>query len=472
MNSFLNIYDITNIILTLLSVVIGLYCVYRIAKKKKRMLLSCLGVILSLVVMSLCIWKLYENYKSHDLWFKIVRKPQSCYISELCLSPKQCQEDFNEIIEIVNDNYQEIANRKKIDLQKLNVEYKEKVSKVEDAQQYGLILLQYFTNLRNMHTIPFFSMYRSAVPLVTRNDSVWISSDIMNLRQKDLIIAIDGIITADYIKKQLAYTAGSTYLARKKLAAVNIFKSDVDTSKRATILRGDSVFEVFIPLYEEKDRHEKPQKVAQDSAEVSLQGMKQRVSLLLAKVLKRWDNIGYIRIPHFGSGSVEYFCSQADSTFEYPYLILDLQKNPGGKGGNVFSIASYLISKSVTIDKITIEPDISRSYKGKLLVLTDEFTSSGAEKLTALLKVQPNVTVIGRRTGGDCGSMAFKFRTSHGIEFKLATQTPYILPDGVTWSEGEGISPDIEVAETLPWEDKKDAFKTALDWIEKDKSGK
>ena len=65
--------------------------------------------------------------------------------------------------------------------------------------------------------------------------------------------------------------------------------------------------------------------------------------------------------------------------------------------------------------------------------------------------------------------MAFNFKTSHGIEFKLATEVPYLLPDGVTWSEGEGISPDIEMTESLPWEDKKDAFKIALDLIEQNK---
>ena len=144
MNTFFNIYNITNIILTLLSVVICLYCIYRIAKRKKRILLSCLGVILSLIVMTLCIRKLYEYY---DLWFKIVRVPQLSYISELSLSPKQCREDFKEITQIVNDNYQEIANRKKIDLQKLNAEYAEEVLKVENAQQYGQILLQYFASL-------------------------------------------------------------------------------------------------------------------------------------------------------------------------------------------------------------------------------------------------------------------------------------------------------------------------------------
>ena len=62
MEILFNIYNITNIVLTLLSIVIGLYCVYRIVKRKKKVWLSCLGVILSLVVMTLCIRKLYEYY--------------------------------------------------------------------------------------------------------------------------------------------------------------------------------------------------------------------------------------------------------------------------------------------------------------------------------------------------------------------------------------------------------------------------
>ena len=470
MSIFLNIYDITNIILTLLSVVVGLYCMCRIIRRRKRILFSCLGVIFSVIMMALCIRKLYGHY---DLWFKIVREPQLSYISELSLSPEQCREDFNEVIQIVNDNYPEIAKRKKIDLQKLNAEYTEKVSNLENAQQYGQILLQYFANLKNMHTYPFFAFYSSDFSLVTRNDSVWIARDRMDLRKKDLIIAIDGIATADYMKEKLKCTYGSTLQTRKTLAAIGVLSSYVDTCKQVTILREDSVFETSIPLYKnEEDWLEISQKVTKDSTKVSSQGMNQKVSSLLAKALKRLDNIGYIRIPHFSAGSVEYFCSQVDSAFQCPYLILNLQQNQGGVRRNVLNIASYLVSEPVTMGDMTVKPDTSQCYKGKLFVLTDEFTSSGGEILTALLKGQPNVTVIGRRTGGDCGSMAFNFKTSHGIEFKLATEFPYLLPDGVTWSEGEGISPDIEVTERLPWEDKKNAFETALDWIKKDKSEK
>lgn len=416
--------------------------------------------------MALCIRKFYEYY---DLWFKIVRKPQLSYISELSLSPMQCKENFNEITQIVNDNYQEIAHRKKIDLQKLNAEYAEKVSKVENAQQYGQILLEYLASLENMHTYPFFSFHSSNFSLVTRNDSVWVSKDRKNLRKKDLIIAIDGIATADYMKEKLKYTFGSTYQTRKKLAAVGVLSSYADTCKRVTVLRGDSVFEVTIPLYKDEDEQKKPQGVAKDSVKLSSQGMSPKVSLLLAKALKRLDNIGYIRIPHFFSGSVEYFYSQVDSTFKCPYLILNLQNNQGGVRRNVLNIASYLVTEPVTMGDMIIKSDTSRCYRGKLLVLTDEFTSSGGEILAAILKGQPNVMVIGRRTGGDCGSMAFNFKTSHGIEFKLATEIPYLLPDGTTWSEGEGIAPDIQVEERLPWEDKKDAFQIALELIEHNK---
>lgn len=87
--------------------------------------------------MALCIRKFYEYY---DLWFKIVRKPQLSYISELSLSPMQCKEDFNEITQIVNDNYQEIAHRKKIDLQKLNAEYAE--GRVNQRVQHYEIFLK------------------------------------------------------------------------------------------------------------------------------------------------------------------------------------------------------------------------------------------------------------------------------------------------------------------------------------------
>lgn len=92
-----------------------------------------------------------------------------------------------------------------------------------------------------------------------------------------------------------------------------------------------------------------------------------------------------------------------------------------------------------------------------------------AESLTAILKEQSNAVVIGQCTAGDCGSRGCNFKTSHGIEFKLATQPPYLLPDGETWSEGQGVAPDIEVEKCLPWERKKKASGAAIELIRQDK---
>lgn len=474
MNTFLNPGNIINFVLILLSLSVNAWCIYRCKRGNKRRKLYYTGIALSLLVIALCIRGSYKIFHYCDLYNKIVRPTKSYYLNELTLSPEECREDFEEIMDIVQENYASLAHHKHIDLAKLNEAYKEEVSKVKDAEQYGLLLLQYFSALKNMHTYPFFSRYQSGVYAVSRNDSVWISRCLnksVDLQRKDLIIAIDGMLTADYIKKEMEITPASTDMARKKTAAINIFASYTDTCKRVTVQRNDTVFNVLLPLFKEEEMIAalKKQANATDSSRIYFPpSIAPKVSSLLAKTLKKYDNIGYIRIHDFGPGSVEDFCRQMKGEFKCPYLILNLQGNLGGIKGNVMDIAPYLISKPIAIGNAIVKSDMAQCYKGKLLVLTDGLTSSGAESLVAILKEQPNVIVIGHRTAGDCGSTAFNFKTSHGIEFKLATEPPFLLPDGVTWSEGQGIAPDIEAEENLPWEEK-NAFSITIDLINQDK---
>ena len=474
MNAFLNTENMINFVLILLSLSVSAWCIYRCKRGNKRRKLYYTGIALSVLVIALCIQGSYKIFHYCDLYNKIVRPTKSYYLNELSLSPEECKEDFEEITDIVQENYATLVHHKQIDLAKLNEAYKEEVSGVKDAEQYGLLLLQYFSALKNMHTHPFFSRYQSGVYVVSRNDSVWVSKCLnknVDLQRKDLIIAIDGMLTADYIKKEMEITPASTDVARKKTAAINIFASYTDTCKRVTVQRNDTVFNVLLPLFKEEEMIAalKKQANATDSSRIYLPpSIAPKVSSLLAKTLKVYDNIGYIRIRDFDPGSVEDFCRQMKGEFKCPYLILNLQGNLGGIKGNVMDITPYLISKPITIGNAIVKSDTAQCYKGKLLVLTDGLTSSGAESLVAILKEQPNVIVIGHRTAGDCGSTAFNFKTSHGIEFKLATEPPFLLPDGVTWSEGQGITPDIEVEENLPWEEK-NAFSIAIDLINQDK---
>lgn len=93
---------------------------------------------------------------------------------------------------------------------------------------------------------------------------------------------------------------------------------------------------------------------------------------------------------------------------------------------NMMNVASCLILKTITIGGITIKSDAAKCYKGKLFVLTDDLTSSGAESLTAILKEQSNAVVIGQCTAGDCGSRGCNFKTSHGIVF-ITIEQPKLI---------------------------------------------
>lgn len=86
------------------------------------------------------------------------------------------------------------------------------------------------------------------------------------------------------------------------------------------------------------------------------------------------------------------------------------------------------------------------SYKGKLIVLVNEFTESRAEYLAMALKAMPNVTVIGNNTAGTDGD-ASEFFLPGGLKTRI-TGVGYYWPDGAE-TQRIGIIPDIIVQPTL-----------------------
>lgn len=457
MNDYLYyMYNAGNLILIILSLAIVGWLVFCRFKKRKRHWLHYTLAVAVVTTLVLSTRALVHNKYHHDFYNKALRTPQSCYIEELRLTKKECIEDFKEITDIVTENYQRVALHKKIDLEKLNEEYRNRVERVDNTGQYACLIAEYFSALQNCHTYPFFTNYQSkGISLVARNDSVWVSkcfSDV-NLRTRDLILNVDGMPTKDFIREKMRIVPASTETSRKIQAVMKVLSSYTDTCRHLTVQRGDSVFDVSVSLYKKGKK-----------SISSVANKRSRTVSSFAEKLKTMGNIGYIRIPHFNQGSVENFTRQLDAMKRCSHLILDVQSNPGGKKGNVMNIAGMLTSKKIEMDGVSIKCNPSR-YKGKIYILMDELTSSGGEYLVAVLKGQPHVTVIGRISSGDCDSMGYNFRTSHGIEFKLATEPPYLLPDNITYSEGVGITPDIEVPDLLPWEKGATALSTALDLI-------
>lgn len=451
---------VINSALILLSLCAIWWAIYHSIKTKRRRWLPCLIGFLSLTVIALCIPALCRNLYHYDMWKKIIRTPQELYIQDIALTKDECLDDFKEIIKIVETNYQEVARHKNINLKKLHANYLSEIVRVKDAEGYASLLLKYFSALQNMHTFPYLLKYKSHISLVTRNDSIWIFQcpKNVNLKRKDLILSIDGIPTADVIRQNTSKVFASTDAARKKYAALNVLNSYTDTCKTVTIQRNDSIFNVIIPLHKELcySLRNKEKKITPDKTKKSNQALP-----ALTDRFKKELNIGYISISTFNSNSAEHFTRLLDSLQGCPHLILNLEDNLGGKKGNVIEIAKKLIDTEKKMGNQIIKSEPTH-YKGKIYILMNELSSSGAEYLIGLLKGQRNVTVIGQRSGGDCDSNGYNFKTSYGIEFKLATEPAFLLPDGITYSEGEGIMPDIEIQELLPWEKGESSFLKAL----------
>lgn len=473
----MTLYTLQNLAYFLLSLfslgIISIFLFLYLRQRSKLRRWHWLFSIMAIFVLVWCARTLYVNYILYDLYNKIVRPPQSCYVEDLRLTPQECAEDFKEITGIVSRYYKPLAHQKGIDLEQLHATYREKVDHVHNAREYALLLTCYFASLENGHTHPFFHDYRPELKVKMRSDSLYVIANMnkkVSLKPKDVIVAVRGIPTAQCIEQQMSRVSASMNISRRQKAAMQVLRSYTDSCLSVTVCREDSLFTVELPLYDKEERRERLNSLIEEDSigfayrrEMALTDTPQSLATVL-----REDSIGFIKIEHFQNGSVERFRQDYQACRHLPYLILDLEDNGGGWHENWVAVATCLIGRDVTLKNISIRCDSALHYTGKIFVMMNTFTASAAECLVACLKGQSNVTVIGQRSAGDCGSWAYNFRTSHGLEFKLGTQPPFLLPDGKTLSEGVGITPDIETKESLPWE-KEESLAQALALIWRDR---
>lgn len=460
---------ITNVSLILVSIIIIIWVVSLYFKKKSKKWYHFIMLIGAVVTIVLCMRAIKANYDYYDKWNKILRVPYACYITDIHLSKKEMQEDFKEITEIVNKNYKQIASHKAIRIDSLNDVFRKRVEKIENGTQYGMILLEYFASLKNAHTFPYFLNRSADITLTMRNDSIWVvacNDSIINARTGDLLLSVNNISIEKYINQQLLYISASTDMSRKRTAVLNALSSYTDAFLNIRLKRNDSIFEEKIPLLKQEEKQNKSIHTAKTD-----QYDKLTEYFSMIKELKK-ENIGYIRFNNFYKDEVEWFMEQLDYVINdspvCTHLILDLRDNHGGELKGCIQIARKLLfNTTASIARLSIKGD-STAYKGKIYILQNNNTSSAAEKLIALLKQRKQVISNGQQTNGDCGSTAYNYKTSHGIEFRLATEKPTQLPDG-SYTEGEGFFPDIYVKESLPWENLPDEFDKAMELIKSDK---
>ncbi len=92
-----------------------------------------------------------------------------------------------------------------------------------------------------------------------------------------------------------------------------------------------------------------------------------------------------------------------------------------------------------------IGPAGSFQYAGPVVVLTNGFTNSAAERTVMALRTLPHVTTVGSPTAGNHGEKVGG-ELSNGWRYSLVPQI-VTAADGVSY-EGKGLPPDVPVENT------------------------
>ena len=195
---------------------------------------------------------------------------------------------------------------------------------------------------------------------------------------------------------------------------------------------------------------------------------------------KTVDNIGYINIKSFNfsrypRSDFDYFATVLETLKDTKGIIIDVRTNGGGDEDNAQTVAGHFATSTklykyrrtkIGVNKtdytdflaFNLSPSGALQYTKPVIVLTNGFTYSNAISFVMMMQVQPNVTVLGTKTGdGVVGSY------SHELPNGWLVQIPFGLayfPDK-TVVDGRGIKPKIEVV--LSETDKKDGRDAILE---------
>jgi carboxyl-terminal processing protease len=340
--------------------------------------------------------------------------------------------DFDGIHHIVAENYS-LYRQKGISMDSLYEVYSALLrDSVQTADDYGMMLLAYFADLRCGHANPYFigTHFGGAVPryiegrLFLDNPGDYIRG--YGFRDKDEIVAINGKTVPDWIAENIRYHEGSTSARRILKTAEAALSSYTDTLLNITVVRGNETITLPLPLH----GRGYPNPINRER-----------------KILR--DSIGYIAVNTMRNGVVEVFDSLYQSVKDLPYLVIDIRKNGGGNSGNGETLCQYLLKhekKHCLFDR-TIKPRAD-AYRGKVFLLIDTPTFSAAESFAIDLWESGEVTLVGQPTAGDTGNKPENFQSPSGLNFRIPLSAPRLSPKGFPL-EGRGVPPHYEVAQTV-----------------------
>lgn len=169
------------------------------------------------------------------------------------------------------------------------------------------------------------------------------------------------------------------------------------------------------------------------------------------------DNVGYIKIAQFSTGTAAEFASAIQSLqhkdTSIDKFVIDLRNNGGGSLQGVIRIIDDLISEGLIVSKGDYEGNITKNYQANALdelidssddivVLVNEYSASASEIMAGALQDQGRATIIGTTTFGKGTVQKILDAPIQESLYKVTTNL-YYLPDGIS-PQWVGVTPDIE----------------------------
>jgi tricorn protease len=158
------------------------------------------------------------------------------------------------------------------------------------------------------------------------------------------------------------------------------------------------------------------------------------------------SRIGYLHLRAMVADDIATFAREFYANYDRDGLIIDVRRNNGG------NIDSWIIEKLLRRAWSLWVPrdgrpgtNMQQTFRGHLVVLTDELTYSDGESFAAGIQALGLGPIIGKRTAGAGVWLSDGNVLSDKGRARAAELAVYGLPDGKWLVEGVGVVPDIEV---------------------------
>ena len=163
------------------------------------------------------------------------------------------------------------------------------------------------------------------------------------------------------------------------------------------------------------------------------------------------DNVGYVRLENFYSGSADSFRTEVDALLEQgaQSLIVDVRGDPGGYVAELEKILDYLLPEGPVFTQKprwwfrSVYQSDEDCVDLPMAVLVNKDSYSAAELLAAQLRESADAPIVGEVTSGK-GYSQVTFPLMNGGGAGLSTAA-YCTGSGHSLI-GEGIVPDVELS--------------------------